>query len=159
MSDTATFLVPLDLSDCSAKVVDKAAQLAEVNGARVVIVHVVKPVEGVSGQTKIRPEGRESATELANNCALLTLTSSVRAPRWNCWRIKGRPRISPACGWLGSKREARALSPQAHESGGSPRLDPSHPGIADETIPSTEFAEPRRSATGNLNKPATTNHK
>ncbi|MBW2526098.1 MAG: universal stress protein [Deltaproteobacteria bacterium] len=58
MSDVSTFLVPVDLNDCTSDVVQKASELAEVNGARVVLLHAVRPPDGVPAHVAVRDDDR-----------------------------------------------------------------------------------------------------
>ena len=69
MNDSTTILVPLDLSDCSAEVVAKAAELAELNEASLVLAHVVQPPAGVAPGAPLRPEGAAEPTDAAHYLA------------------------------------------------------------------------------------------
>lgn len=94
MSDQATFLVPVDLSDCTSDVVQRAAQLAQVNGAQVVVLHVVQTPTGVAADLELR-EGRETPTRQVGQAlvdeARPTLDDHVEGLRTQ--GIDGRGRI------------------------------------------------------------------
>ena len=66
MNEAPTLLVPVDLADCTDDIVERAYRLAEVNGAKVVLLHVTQVPEGMASDTLIRRPGSDGTSSAAS---------------------------------------------------------------------------------------------
>ena len=57
MKNVETILVPVDFSDCSPGVVQRAAQLAAQLDAKIIVMHALEKPGEISGDTLIQPSG------------------------------------------------------------------------------------------------------
>ncbi len=57
-------LVPVDLSDCAARVVEHAVGLARIHDARVLLLHVAPAPPGLAGDVEIDPAGNGELVEV-----------------------------------------------------------------------------------------------
>ena len=91
-----TLLVPIDFSDVTPRVLDKATELAKALGGRVVVLHVIQPPVNLSSSDPVLIENTARITAAAEKAAdknLERLEKGLRAdlPEVELSRLTGAP--------------------------------------------------------------------